>query len=345
MNIFQIRKSDDAVSPVIGVMLMIVVTIIVAAVIALFASGVIGGNTAAPTASFDVKATNTSLTMKLVSTSDKIPSKYLTIAITSNGSTVLIEPKNYADKATNPEHDQADNRTPFGFHIAETVNASGFLDSANRTLADDKTKFGGYYATINQAANRSNFNQWFGNYTLQAGSVMSASGPAFKDMIPQAPTGLNNKTTWNKSSFLKEASASKELWLSVFPSAPLKDKDGEKLNINVTKYKNYIGFQLDTDDKNLGVYYEKIRNYYEPALEKGGLYMFGASDYSGWDFSKSKDDPENGKITYQPNQNQANNIYGEKQYLKAGQTITVTITHTPSNKILYSETIVVQADD
>ena len=33
------RKNEDAVSPVVGVMLMLVVTIIIAAVVAVFASG------------------------------------------------------------------------------------------------------------------------------------------------------------------------------------------------------------------------------------------------------------------------------------------------------------------
>lgn len=48
------KKSDDAVSPVIGVMLLLVVTIVVAAVVAVFASGVGTGAEPAPTTVLDV---------------------------------------------------------------------------------------------------------------------------------------------------------------------------------------------------------------------------------------------------------------------------------------------------
>jgi len=46
---------EDAVSPVVGVMLMLVVTIIIAAVVSGFAGGLAGGTKVAPSASIDVK--------------------------------------------------------------------------------------------------------------------------------------------------------------------------------------------------------------------------------------------------------------------------------------------------
>ena len=49
------KKSDDAVSPVIGVMLMLVMTVIVAAVITIFATGTVADTEPAPTAVLDVK--------------------------------------------------------------------------------------------------------------------------------------------------------------------------------------------------------------------------------------------------------------------------------------------------
>jgi FlaG/FlaF family flagellin (archaellin) len=49
------RKREDAVSPVVGVMLMLVVTIIIAAVVSGFAGGLAGGTKAAPQASIAVK--------------------------------------------------------------------------------------------------------------------------------------------------------------------------------------------------------------------------------------------------------------------------------------------------
>ncbi len=49
-----IQRKEDAVSPVVGVMLMLVVTIIIAAVVSGFAGGLAGGAKIAPTTSIDV---------------------------------------------------------------------------------------------------------------------------------------------------------------------------------------------------------------------------------------------------------------------------------------------------
>lgn len=50
-----LKKSEDAVSPVIGVMLLLVVTIVIAAVVAVFASGVGTDAEPAPTAVIDIR--------------------------------------------------------------------------------------------------------------------------------------------------------------------------------------------------------------------------------------------------------------------------------------------------
>jgi len=55
MQFKQLLKDDDAVSPVIGVILMVAITVILAAVIASFVLG-LGPGEAAPTASFDFEA-------------------------------------------------------------------------------------------------------------------------------------------------------------------------------------------------------------------------------------------------------------------------------------------------
>ena len=49
------KKSDDAVSPVIGVMLMLVITIVVAGVIAAFGTGMVGETESAPNVVLDVQ--------------------------------------------------------------------------------------------------------------------------------------------------------------------------------------------------------------------------------------------------------------------------------------------------
>ena len=65
------HKKDDAVSPVIGVMLMLVVTIVIAAVVAAFAGGLATETESAPVAVLDAdvyaKSGNPSLTLRSLS--------------------------------------------------------------------------------------------------------------------------------------------------------------------------------------------------------------------------------------------------------------------------------------
>jgi len=58
MKIKQLLTNDDAVSPVIGVILMVAITVILAAVIASFVLGLGDQNNPAPTANFDFDYTN-----------------------------------------------------------------------------------------------------------------------------------------------------------------------------------------------------------------------------------------------------------------------------------------------
>ncbi|MBP3443945.1 MAG: type IV pilin N-terminal domain-containing protein [Methanocorpusculaceae archaeon] len=52
------KKSDDAVSPVVGVMLMVVITVVIAGVIAAFGTGMAGSTESAPSVVLDVEIIN-----------------------------------------------------------------------------------------------------------------------------------------------------------------------------------------------------------------------------------------------------------------------------------------------
>ncbi|MDH7510671.1 MAG: type IV pilin N-terminal domain-containing protein [Methanolinea sp.] len=74
-------QCDDAVSPVIGVMLMLVVTIIIAAVVSGFAGGLMSGSEKAPAASFKTTIKNTGywgtsyFEIRVLATDQPIPTK------------------------------------------------------------------------------------------------------------------------------------------------------------------------------------------------------------------------------------------------------------------------------
>jgi archaeal type IV pilus assembly protein PilA len=79
------KNGDDAVSPVVGVMLMLVVTIIIAAVVSAFAGSTVSGTQKAPSATVEIHVKNggdnstSYFTMKVLGVSDPIPTKNLKV--------------------------------------------------------------------------------------------------------------------------------------------------------------------------------------------------------------------------------------------------------------------------
>ena len=192
------RERDDAVSPVIGVMLMLVVTIIIAAVVSGFAGGLMTSREPAPSANFDVSMTTKSLELVVRSASEDIPSKDITIVLSKGKLWRKLVPKS--------------STVPFGFNIVEEVRegaaAGGFKDSDDVAKAPNSTT---------QAAHENNTVQWFGNYTLKTGSRMSASGTALKSGLEglyPPPDGLENLNSKNKGGFL--GAIDEDQWKEIF---------------------------------------------------------------------------------------------------------------------------------
>ena len=82
-------NKEDAVSPVIGVMLMLVVTIVIAAVVAAFASGLGGDVESAPAAVLDVELSSTpKLTLQHLSGENLLIEKLRVKVQNANGETL-----------------------------------------------------------------------------------------------------------------------------------------------------------------------------------------------------------------------------------------------------------------
>ncbi len=156
----QNRKSNEhAVSPVVGVMLMLVVTIIIAAVVSAFAGGLGGSQQKAPQASIDVQikynadntmgGTDTVMTFKDLS-SDPIPTKDLAIVTyyTDKNGTV------YKNKQTS---------------LNDGVRLSGWNAKLTRVPFLNDMRYG-YYGN--------NPDVDFGNYTWNSGDIMSTGNTA-----------------------------------------------------------------------------------------------------------------------------------------------------------------------
>jgi archaeal type IV pilus assembly protein PilA len=159
MNNCQRTEPEQAVSPVVGVMLMLVVTIIIAAVVSAFAGGLGSGTQKAPQASIDVKintaaddtmsGTETIMTFTELS-GDPIPTKDLAIVTYYQNKAGTI----YKNKqtATSPalalySYSSATTRVPF-------INDMRYGASGNNPEKD------------------------FGNYTWNSGDVLSTGNTA-----------------------------------------------------------------------------------------------------------------------------------------------------------------------
>ena len=157
------KKGEEAVSPVVGVMLMLVVTIIIAAVVSAFAGSAVGGTQKAPSANVEIHVKNggysstSYFSMKVLGVSDPIPTKNLKV-ITSWTTT---------DRTTGKAV-SGGNTTYSGLGSASSQDDSTYSSFSVPT---------GYGAGVNGWANSTNHvpaAQW-GNFTLTSGTATSDS--------------------------------------------------------------------------------------------------------------------------------------------------------------------------
>lgn len=143
-------KENDAVSPVVGVMLMLVVTIIIAAVISGFAGGLAENKDRAPTATFEIKISNdgswggSGINIRCLSVEEPIPTKDLKIVTQwRDEDGVLKETVITKSDSANTHYDGKEYMAPLGFGpgVQEWVTYGTFPHEQN-----------------------------FGNYTLMAGT-------------------------------------------------------------------------------------------------------------------------------------------------------------------------------
>jgi len=118
MNLKNFFTDDDAVSPVIGVILMVAITVILAAVIATFVLG-LGESVSdtAPQASFDFNPNDNSITM---TTGDELDGA--NVKVTKDGSTIAYE------FGSNSGTDEVPETITAG---TELLTGSGTFDSTN----------------------------------------------------------------------------------------------------------------------------------------------------------------------------------------------------------------------
>jgi archaeal type IV pilus assembly protein PilA len=187
------QQKEIAVSPVVGVMLMLVVVIIIAAVVSGFAGGLVNSNSQqVPKLAMDANIVNTGywassyFKMQVTGVDKPIATKDLKIVTTWNkkftngttirgGATMLPNQLNFHVKYKVNGWTIVDNWTdvcPQGYGPGATgLNASAFPNFWPFELVG--SQFSG--ASMNDVwSGKLGNNSWFGNYNLQAGTMMFA---------------------------------------------------------------------------------------------------------------------------------------------------------------------------
>jgi archaeal type IV pilus assembly protein PilA len=155
------KNGEDAVSPVVGVMLMLVVTIIIAAVVSGFAGGLMTDQKKSPTIAMDIQIKNTGVygssvfQANVISISDPIPSKDLKLVTSWTNSSGGTGGANVT-KGTNV----------YGW-------SGGGFSPAGSGMGTAPWGYGPGVVASN-SGKPNNAEQQFGNYTILGGTTMIA---------------------------------------------------------------------------------------------------------------------------------------------------------------------------
>jgi archaeal type IV pilus assembly protein PilA len=192
MTINKTMRTDTAVSPVVGVLLMLVVTIIIAAVVSSFAGGLTGGTTKAPTATLDVHiktaelegtASNgayvPALTIKHMS-GDVLPTKNLkVVTFFKNQSTGELTQGTLEGEVAVPGN------SAYTYYSDSMYSAPLFLNDVNRFTS------GPIYSGTSYSAERK---PWFGNESaiFRPGDVLTTTAPYCYNYADNKAADLKN---------------------------------------------------------------------------------------------------------------------------------------------------------
>jgi archaeal type IV pilus assembly protein PilA len=184
------KNCEDGVSPVVGVMLMLVVTIIIAAVVSGFAGGLINGQSKSPSLSMDVKIANTGnyvgsgFTASVLAVSQPIDTKNLKLVTT--WSTTMKNNESVDLSTTQANIPEGNIFTGGNTSLPNSANVVVYQGMQTKTVTSWATAPFGMSQAI-AAAGQTNPTDpigksstayqkpgWFGQYTLQQGVSLFA---------------------------------------------------------------------------------------------------------------------------------------------------------------------------
>ncbi len=196
--LFEAKERESAVSPVVGVMLMLVVTIIIAATVSAFAGGLVGTTDKAPQAAFDVKInlgyTNTMAITHLGGDPIDTSRTKLITSWTNRTNPSIV---NYRETTALPI-----SKTPQEYLTGHYVNLSLADANVNNTNGIYQEPYFVIPGDTPADANGEEAPLWFGNFILHAGEVMQVQGSISVD---DEWGYYNSKANYEKNAVIKNA--------------------------------------------------------------------------------------------------------------------------------------------
>ena len=171
---------ENAVSPVIGVLLMLVVTIIIAAVVSGFAGGLVGGQKEAPSLTMDIMIKNTGYA----------PSSAIQFIVNSLSKPIPTKDIKLITTWTNASGISGGNITAKGLNYPNTLIGTSY--SYQSPL--------GYGTTsVQENSGQPDASQQFGNFTLESGTSMHSS-PYYSTTTSNGGYGVSTKYVYTTGS-------------------------------------------------------------------------------------------------------------------------------------------------
>ena len=196
--LFEAKERESAVSPVVGVMLMLVVTIIIAATVSAFAGGLVGTSEKAPQAAFDVKINvgGFSNTMAITHLGGDPIDTARTKLITSWTNRTNPNIVNYRETTALPI-----SKTPQEYRTGHYVNLSLADANVNNTDGIYQEPYFVIPGDVPADAKGEEASLWFGNFILHPGDVMKVEG----SITVSGSTYYNTQENYDKNSVIKNA--------------------------------------------------------------------------------------------------------------------------------------------
>ena len=312
------KKSDDAISPVIGVMLMLVVTVVIAAAVTIFATGVVGETEAAPVAVLDVEILSSVEALEGMNG----PELFITHLSGEAVDTKDIELRfSWTDDTCGKSHYSTYSADGFEKEVGTGYAGRSQALYVKSTMKHDRTEYGS-----------GNLNHYFGDVILTPGLKLTATseflpghnnvGSPFMDYVfdnyqstSSTSTLVPGKTTYESHNGEQHGSG-----VGSFKNC---DKIGDKRECKFCKLMRANGITS----------YDDMKNYCEACASASGGNKVHLLDECG---------PGKGCYCEKTEMIGGDYIGGIMDHLPAGTAVDVMIIHIPSGKAIYDNTVIVQ---